>query len=268
MTHPLLSIDAMSTFNWSFDQDLALWKDLGVRYAGLLISKIADAPAAKFARLRAADIQSSTVIAHSFDLRNPDTWQQTRAGQIALIDLVADTGGHSIYFTPGRTTGAPWREVLDVFAQAVAPSVAHARKRGVHIAIEPSLRTDVSFVNNIRDAIDVAERTGVEIVADFGNMWMERDAREVLKRAAPHLALIQICDVIIGATGKPPPGGRVHIGEGELPLHRLMHEVLDAGYKGVFDLEVLGPLIEKEGYENSVRRGVASASALLTEMGL
>ena len=83
MTHPLLSIDAMSTFNWSFDQDLALWKDLGVRYAGLLISKIADAPAAKFARLRAAGIQSSTVIAHSFDLRNPETWQQTRAGQIA-----------------------------------------------------------------------------------------------------------------------------------------------------------------------------------------
>ena len=268
MTHPRLSIDAMSTFNWSFEQDLTLWQDLGVRYAGLLISKIADAPAARFARLRAAGIQSSTVIAHSFDLRDPDSWHQTRTSQIGLIDLVADTGGHSIYFTPGRTTGAPWREVLDVFARAVAPSVTHARKRGVHIAIEPSLRTDVSFVNNIRDAIDVAERTGVEIVADFGNMWMERDAREVLKRAAPQLALIQICDVIIGATGKPPPGGRVHIGEGELPLHRLMHEVLDAGYQGVFDLEVLGPLIEKEGYETSVRRGVASASALLTEMGL
>jgi hypothetical protein len=47
-----------------------------------------------------------------------------------------------------------------------------------------------------------------------------------------------------------------------------MHEVLDTGYQGVFDLEVLGPLIEKEGYETSVRRGVASASALLTEMGL
>jgi sugar phosphate isomerase/epimerase len=73
--------------------------------------------------------------------------------------------------------------------------------------------------------------------------------------------------VIIGSTGKPPPGGRVHIGEGELPIRRLMHEVLDSGYKGVFDLEVLGPLIEKEGYESAVRRGVASACALLTEMG-
>ena len=38
MTHPRLSVDAMSSFGWSFDQDLALWTDLGVRHAGLLIS--------------------------------------------------------------------------------------------------------------------------------------------------------------------------------------------------------------------------------------
>ena len=225
MTHPRLSIDAMSTFNWSFDQDLALWKEVGVHYAGLLISKIDDDPSAKFARLRAAGIQSATVIVGSFDLQHPETWEKTHANHAAIIDRVAETGGHSVYFTPGRTTGAAWGEVLEVFAQAVAPSVVYARQRGVRLAIEPSLRTDVSFVNTLRDAIDVAERTGVEIVADFGNMWMERDARQVLKRAGPHLALVQICDVVIGGYGRPAPGGRVHIGEGELPLQRLMQEV-------------------------------------------
>jgi sugar phosphate isomerase/epimerase len=258
----------MSTFIWSFDQDLSLWKDLGVHYAGLLISKLQNDPAQKFARLREAGIQSSTVIVNSFDLGKPETWEDTQTLHARIIDLVADTGGHSIYFTPGRTTGAPWKEVLRVFAKAVAPSVKHAKQRGVHIAIEPSLRTDASFVNTLRDAIDVAELTGVEIIADFGNMWMERDAREVLRRAAPHVALIQICDVIIGGNGMPPPGGRVHIGEGELPLHRLMQEVLDSGYRGLFDLEVLGPLIEKEGYDTAVRRGAQSASRLLREMGV
>jgi sugar phosphate isomerase/epimerase len=268
MMHPLLSIDSMSTFTWTFEQDLSLWKDLGIHHAGLLISKIQDDPAQKFARLRQAGIQSSTVIVNSFDLRRPETWEDTQALQAAIIDLVADTGGHSIYFTPGRTTGAPWKEVLETFSMAVAPSVKHASQRGVHIAIEPSLRTDASFVNTLRDAIDVAELSGVEIIADFGNMWMERDAREILKRAAPHLALVQICDVIIGGNGIPPPGGRVHIGEGELPIKRLMHEVLDCGYRGVFDLEVLGPLIEKEGYDTAVRRGAESASQLLEEMGV
>jgi sugar phosphate isomerase/epimerase len=268
MTHPLLSVDAMSSFKWSFDQDLALWRELDVRWAGLLISKLGQDTAERFARLRAAGIRSSTVIVNSFNLGDPDSWDQTRAVHATIIDQVADSGGRSIYFTPGRTTGGTWGEVLQLFAAAVAPSVVHGRKRGVQVAIEPSLRTDASFVNTVRDAIDVAELTGVGIVADFGNMWMERDAREVLKRAAPHITLMQICDVIIGGNGKPTPGGRVHIGEGELPIRRLMHEVLDSGYRGVFDLEVLGPLIEKEGYEPALRRGVASASALLTELGL
>jgi sugar phosphate isomerase/epimerase len=268
MMHPRLSIDAMCTFKWSFDRDLALWSDLGIRHAGLLAFKLGDDPKAKMTRLNAAGIRASTVIAASFDLADPAGWAATQAEHKALIDLVADTGGHSIYFTPGRTTTAPWRDVLQIFAEAVAPTVAHAKTRGVLAAIEPSLRTSVSFVNTLRDAIDVAELTGISLIADFGNMWMERDFREVLAHAMPHIALMQIGDVVIGSPGKPPPGGRAHIGEGELPLHRMMQDVLDAGYTGVFDLEVVGPQIGTDTDEAAIRRGAAAASALLTELGL
>jgi hypothetical protein len=62
--------------------------------------------------------------------------------------------------------------VLKLFAEAVAPTVAHAKTRGVLAAIEPSLRTSVSFVNILRYSIDVAELTGISLIADFGNMWM------------------------------------------------------------------------------------------------
>jgi sugar phosphate isomerase/epimerase len=91
---------------------------------------------------------------------------------------------------------------------------------------------------------------------------------EVLQAAAPHIALVQICDVVIGSSGKPSPGGRVHLGEGELPLQRLMQDVIDTGYSGLFDLEVLGPAVEAEGYAPALRWGVARASGLLAELGL
>jgi sugar phosphate isomerase/epimerase len=239
-----------------------------VHHAGLLISKVADDREAKVARLQAAGIRPATLISTSFALAAPETWNATRTTLNDSLDLVASMGGGSVYFTPGRTTGAAWRDVLDVFAEAVAPCAAYAKRCGVPLAIEPSLRTDVSFVNTMRDAIDVAERTGLKLIADFGNCWMERDLREVLQRAGPHICLVQICDVRIGGLGKPSPGGRVHIGEGELPLKRLMQDVLDAGYQGLFDLEVLGPSIEAEGYASALKRGVARASALLTEMGV
>lgn len=268
MMHPRLSVDAMCTFKWPFEQDLALWSGLGLCHAGLLGNKLADAPQAKMARLDAAGIRASTIITASFNLNDPASWEATAAEHRAVIDLAADHGGRSIYFTPGRTTNAPWRDVLKLFAEAVAPTVAHAKSRGVLAAIEPSLRTSVSFVNTLRDAIDVAELTGIGLIADFGNMWMERDFRDVLFAAMPHIALMQIGDVVIGSPGKPPPGGRCHIGEGELPLHRMMQDVLDAGYKGVFDLEVVGPNFDADCDEAALRRGVASAAALLREMGI
>jgi sugar phosphate isomerase/epimerase len=268
MIHPRLSVNALSSFNWSFDQDLALWQELGVHHAGLLISKIEPDREAKAARLRTAGIRPSTLVCGSFTLSAPQTWDKTRAVLNSALDFVAAMGGGSVYCTPGRTTGQPWRDVLDVFADAIAPCVAHANQRGVRLGVEPTVRTDVSFVNTLRDAVDVAERTGVALVADFGNCWMERDLREVLQRAVPHICLVQICDLVIGSPGKPSPGGRVHIGEGELPVRRLLQEVLDAGYQGLLDLEVLGPAIEAEGYAPSLRRGVDRASSLLAEMGL
>jgi len=271
MPHSRLSVSALSSFGWSFEQDLALWRELGVGWAGLIGVKLGDDIDAGFARLADAGIRVSTVIAAGFDLNTPESWEATRAELRRWIDAVAAHGGWSIYITPGRTTFAPWAEVLDTFAEAVGPTSAYAREKGVRLAFEPSMRTDVSFVNTIRDAIDVAERTGLGIVVDFGNCWMERDFRETLLRAAPHIALVQVGDVPVGSVrgpGQPPPGGRVPFGEGDLPLARMLIDVKDVGYAGPLELELPGPLGETEGYEPVIRRGVEKASKLFDEVGL
>lgn len=268
MMHPRLSVNAMCTYAWPFEKDLKLWSEMGLSNAGLLAAKISDNPRSRMQQLGDAGIRTSTLITECFALADRSTWERTRAVQREAIDLVAEYGGHSIYFTPGRTTTAPWRDDLETLADALAPTVAYAREKGVLAAIEPSLRTSVSFVNTLHDAIDVAERTGISLIADFGNMWMERDFRETVARAMPHIALMQIGDVVIGSPGKPAPGGRVHIGEGELPLRRMMLDVLDAGYEGVFDLEVVGANYAEEVSETALKRGIEAASTLLADLGI
>ena len=271
MIHPRLSVSALSSFRWSFDEDLALWRSLGIGWAGLIANKLGGDLEGGMARLGEAGIRISTVVAGGFDLRAPPSWDATRAALHPLIEAVAAHGGWSVYITPGRTTGAPWREVLDVFAEAVAPSVDHAKACGVRLAFEPSLRTDVAFVNTLRDAIDVCERTGMMTVVDFGNCWMERDFREVVARAAPHTALVQVGDAPIGSVlgpGQPPAGGRVPFGEGDLPIARMLTDIRDSGYAGPLELELPGPLGEAEGYEAVIRRGVEKASAMMYEVGL
>jgi sugar phosphate isomerase/epimerase len=268
VTHPRLSVDALCSFAWSFDQDLALWQELDVHHAGLLAAKLGEAPEAKIRALRAARIRPSTVIAGPFPLDRRDEWEAGRAALRDAIDLAAAAGGDTAYFPTGRSNGAPWSQLLDSFAEAVAPCVEYGRRRGVRLGFEPSLTTMVSFVHTLRDAIDVSERTGLALVVDFAHCWMERDLREALRRAAPHICLVQICDVGIGRLGEQAPRGRVHIGDGELPLARLIEEVLAAGYGGLFDLEIMSPAIGPEDYAATLRRGVPRASALLDELGI
>ena len=267
--HPRVAINSLSSFSWSFDQELALSTELGACWMGLLGMKLGADPTEAFGRMRQSGISISTVIAAGFDLRSPEAWDATRAQLNTLIDAVAAFGGWSVYITPGRTTGAPWVDVLETFAEAVGPCVAHARKMGVRLAFEPSLRTDVSFVHTMRDAVDVCARTGLGMVVDFGNCWMERDFREVLHRAAPHIALLQVSDSVISRSGisaiSSAPG-RVPFFEGELPIRRMMQDVKDSGYGGPIELELPGPLGDAEGYDAVIRRGARVLSNVLYDL--
>ena len=269
MIHPKLCVNALSSFSWSFDQDLALWKELGIGFAGLLISKIDDDIDGKLKRLTDAGIRPSVIVCGGFNIGDPATWEQSRSGINSILASVAQVDKECVvYFPPGKTSGATWEEVANQFAEAVAPCVAFSKSCGVKLAFEPTHRTDASFVSSLKDAVGIARQTGLGIVLDFGNCWMESNLRATILEAGEHIALVQIDDVEIGGHGKGPGRGRVQIGDGELPLERLMKDVIDSGYTGVYDLEVIGPSAEQEGYESALRRGVVSASQLLVDAGI
>ena len=59
--------------------------------------------------------------------------------------------------------------------------------------------------------------------------------------------------------------GDLSVGDGDIPLRRIIGQVLDAGYEGVFDLELVGPAIESEGYRSALARSCAQLSDLLSE---
>ena len=61
-------------------------------------------------------------------------------------------------------------------------------------------------------------------------------------------------------------GIQVVPGDGDLPVGRFIQAALDTGYKGAFELEMVGPKIEAEGYEPALRRAVERANLLLEEV--
>lgn len=266
MTHPRLSVSEMCTYPLPFAEELGLWDELGVRQVGVIGAKLDQhGRDAAVAAMKERSIVATTVITGNFDLSAPVTWDASRRTVNQAIDLAAVIGGCA-YFTPGRRDGRSFDELAASFAEAVAPCASYAESRGVRIAIEPSLRTDQSFVHTLRDGLDVAERAGVGVIADLGNCWTERDYEDTVRRAGPRIAAVQFADAVFGTPNEPSPGGRAVPGDGDLPIQRFIEAALDAGYSGAFELEQVGPKIDAEGHTPALRRAVARASALLEEV--
>jgi sugar phosphate isomerase/epimerase len=73
-----------------------------------------------------------------------------------------------------------------------------------------------------------------------------------------------VSDFAIGTLSTP---NRLVPGDGDIPLERVLGQILAAGYRGCFDLELIGPRIDDEGYESACTRAVANLGTLLTDLG-
>jgi sugar phosphate isomerase/epimerase len=256
----------MCTYPLPFAEELALWDELGVQHVGVIGAKLDEhGRDTAIAAMKQRSMDATTVITGNFDLAAPETWDATRAAVNDAIDLAAVIGGCT-YFTPGRRDGRSFDELTVSLAEAVAPCAAYAESRGVRLAIEPSLRTDQSFVHTLRDGVDVAERAGIEVIADLGNCWMERDYEAIVRRSGARIAAVQFADALFGTPREPSPGGRAVPGDGDLPIQKFIEAALDAGYSGAFELEQVGPRIEAEGHITALRRAVERASKILEEV--
>ena len=57
------------------------------------------------------------------------------------------------------------------------------------------------------------------------------------------------------------------IGDGAIPIKRICEWILKAGYQGPFDLELLGPRIDKEGRIAAVARSARNLGDILDSLG-
>jgi sugar phosphate isomerase/epimerase len=216
--------------------------------------------AVKTAGLRVDDITE----VGGFDLARPDTWDAHRQRLMAAVETASAVGAPCIVFLSGSPGPLSWEDASGALEQALAPVRAEAAGRGVALALENTspLRLDLSFVTTLVDATELAARLGLAVCMEVNSCWAERRLTTTMRDAIHQFALIQLSDFVVGSLSTPD---RAVPGDGDIPLVRIVADALDAGYAGVFDLELVGPRIEAEGYRSAVRRGIAAVSAMLED---
>jgi sugar phosphate isomerase/epimerase len=248
--HPRISLHGVSTWNQSFDEDLAFWADIGIDHVSIIAPKLeAAGPDACSQALLDAGLRISSVTGYPHQLAD-------------ALEFAAAVDAPMVYMPPMGAGPVFYEESAEKYRKEIAPHVARAAELGLRFAMENTNPLQ-SFVYTVRDAIDLGRSTGVDLVLDFNSSWYERGLAELLQANLDVLALVQICDRKLGATTM----NRVAIGDGDLPVERLLEVVLEAGYEGVFELELLGPEIESEGYKAPIVRSLERASDMLDRLG-
>ncbi|HEY8216027.1 MAG TPA: sugar phosphate isomerase/epimerase [Acidimicrobiia bacterium] len=263
--HPQLSVSAVSSWQWTLDEDLAFWARAGIEHVGLSFRKLEEAGVERAVeRIAAAGLRVSNVVELGWwDLADPGTWPQQQQRLAVAIDVAAVLGG-CLVLTTGPARGMEWDDAATRFSDAVAPVRGAAAAAGVSVTVEHTgpLRLDLSFCTSFTDGVDLARRAGVGLCMEVSSCFAERDLSRSIAGAGDVLGHVQLSDFVIGSLSTPD---RAVPGDGDIPLARIVEQVVAAGYEGPFELELVGPRIEREGYAAAIGRGVTALDALLVQ---
>ena len=264
-----MSVSSFCSVGNSFDEDVSLWTELGIGHVGLNVGKVevagwdAAATAVGRASLRVSNVAGPAPAEAD---AGEDAQRVVLDTLVRGIDFARDVGAPCFYIVSGGPGRCSWEEAAARFTDTIAPVKDYAREQGVALVIEPTnpFRADVSIVFSLRDSVRLAREADLGVVVELQACWLEPDFAETVRTAIDRIRLVQVSDFVIGTFDTP---NRAVPGDGDIPLERLLGQLLDAGYEGAFDLELLGPRIEAEGYEGAITRSVDHVSGILDRLG-
>jgi sugar phosphate isomerase/epimerase len=201
--------------------------------------------------------------------RYPDIARDSGGAAEAMdraIDAADRLGARDIYLISGGRGALSWEAAAQRMTDLIAPCVARAASLGIALSVETSnlLNADIHIAHTLDDTIKLAELAGIGVTLDFGAIWVESDLKAKFARAAPLTRLVQVCDHVPGDRCTP---FKAVPGDGAIPNEALIADLLALGYKGLFDLELVGQRIEAEGHRAAFARGAQVLSAMLERLG-
>lgn len=266
--HPRLSIHQVGFADRSLADFAAVAERIGAAQVTLISPSLLAEGVTGVRAALAGRAMRPVNIAHGFSavpLSDRTGWQAARDTLFRLTDDAAALGIDTIYMLTGGRGTLGWEDAADAFAEAVRPCVERSRAAGVSIAIENAsgLYADIHLAHSLADTIRMAEIADTDICIESYFCWPEAGLGDLIARAMPRCALVQLSDHVLGDRALP---ARAVPGDGAIPIEDIVRRVIAAGYAGPFDLELLGPRIVAEGAETAYARAGAAVTTLLDKL--
>ena len=258
---PRVSMSQITTSGWPFERDVAAFAAAGADGVGVSIRKLGEYGLDRgIDLLRAAGLPVSCLTSSGFfPLEDAAACDAALAETRRHLAAAAAVRAGCLFVLPGYAPRLSWEEAAARSRPLFAALLPDAQRFGVRLAVEPvsQLRVDLGFLHSFADALDFVDDLGspwLGVVLELNNAWSERALYDNLRQRTDRIAIVQVSDFKVGTMCASE---RVVIGDGDIPLRRICAALAAAGYDGWYDVELLGPAIEREGYDSVVPRALA-----------
>jgi sugar phosphate isomerase/epimerase len=248
-----LSINELTTYRWSFDEDVHNYLEAGIDCIGVWRDKLVDFGEEKGAELIGeSGIQVSCLLwAGGFTGSDGRRFSDSIEDALQAIELAGNIGAPTLVIHSGGRGGHTLSHAQRLLGTALAELLPVARVAGVSLALEPmapSSAIDWTVQTDLREAIEMVRRIdhpALGIVLDTYHWTVLADLNSILPELVSQLALVHLAD---GRTFPDRDQQRCPLGRGRRPLSHIVSRLEELGYDGWYDVKLMGEEIETSDY--------------------
>jgi sugar phosphate isomerase/epimerase len=255
-----LSMNQVTTYRWSLEEELCNYRAAGFSALGAWRHKLSDLGDDAVDLIAESGMSVSNLTwaggftgsdGRSFDDALEDAEQAVRqAAALQAGSLVVYAGGRNNHTV---------RHAERLLRQALERMLDQADAAGVTLALKPmhpACAAEWTFLTSLPSAlrlIDEYRTPCLKLALDLYQFGHDPRLPELLSELAPRVAIVHL-----GDRSEPHSidQNRRPLGEGRLPLERLILGLRDAGYTGDFDVKLTGRHIEPGRYKEILRSSI------------
>jgi len=253
-----LSMSELTTYRWSFEEDVAQIAAAGYSGIGIWRDKLTDYGIDRGIKLleeyqlHASSLTWAGGFTGSDGRRTRDALQDTWEA----IQIAAHLRAAYLVVHPGARAGHTWNHARRLVTRALERLIPYAEEFDIKLAIEPMNETCAcgwTFLTDLDDTLAVLEdlkSDRVKLVLDTYHLFHPETTSNHLPRLASLVDRIGVVHVGDAKRSVVREQNRCRLGEGTVPLREILSALMRAGYDGYFEVELIGQDVEMCEYQS------------------
>ena len=251
----LLSVNEMTTYRWSFEDDVQHYRQAGIPAIGVWRQKLADYGEDKGAELLVDNglAVSNLLWAGGFTGSDGHSYSESLKDAADAIRLAAQLRAGSLVVYSGGRNGHTQNHARRLFQDALRQLLPLATDLRVVLAVEPmhpgcagewTFLTSLSEMQALLAALD---SPFLKVALDTYQFGHDPQVLEHIRDLRGRIGVVHLGD------GSGPPSheqNRRRLGSGTVPLADIMAALRAADYDGYYDVELMGEEIETSDYRD------------------